>query len=306
MKVIASLATLALATPAFAQTPPRTAHAATPAPPNSPVTRDLNSGPPAPATYLAPPPTTTPATPPAARPAGPPAAAPATSPPHPAASAPPTIVPAATRPAAPHPTTAAPVTTPPHPAAPAPSTSRPAAGPLAAAPAPVRPTTTAPATTPPRPAVSTPSIGRPVATPPSAVPVAIVPAAEVAPPPPSYTVLDAPARAALPFMLDLPADFTIDAERSGPDFKMYAVRRNGAPFVMIYAGPSSQFPIYDGELVQAAGRSSMVVTEDGQRHAMEHLFQRSTSPQEIHSWVASLEGADRALAERIAQSVDVR
>lgn len=299
MKVIASLAALALAAPALAQTAPQTA----PAAPTSPVTRDLNSGPPAPATYLAPAPTTVPATtapaqPAATRPAPSPAtaapstarpiAAPATTPLRPAASAPTTSAPAAAHPAAPRPTTAAPTATTPRPAASAPATTRPAAAPATAAPAPARPAATAPAT---------------------AAPAATVPTTEAAPPappPPSYTVLDAPARTALPFTLDLPAGFMIDAERSGPDFKMYAVRRNGAPFVMIYAGPSSQFPIYDGELVQAAGRSSMVVTEDGQRHAMEHLFQRSTAPQEIHIWVASLEGADRTLAERIAQSVDVR
>lgn len=294
MKVIASLAALALAAPALAQTAPQSA----PAAPASSVTRDLNSGPPAPATYLAPPPTTAPAQPAATQPAAIPAtaasstarptAAPANTPSRPAAAAPATSAPAAAHPATPRPTTGAPAITTPRPAASTPSPTRPAAAPTTAAPAPARPATTPPAT---------------------AVPATTAPATEAAPPappPPSYTVLDAPARDALPFILDLPTGFMIDAERSGPDFKMYAVRRNGAPFVMIYAGPSSQFPIYDGQLVQAAGRSSMVVTEDGQRHAMEHLFQRSTSPQEIHIWVASLEGADRLLAERIAQSVDVR
>ncbi len=290
MKVIASLAVLALATPALSRTPPQTAPAATPAAPTSSVTRDLNSGPPAPATYLAPSPTTAPTVAPAT-PAQPATIRPAASP---AAVAPSTARPAAS-----------PATPPPHPVASAPSSSGPAVA-RPAAPDGVRPTTATPAATPPRPAVSAPAMARPVAAPPTAVPMAIVPAAEVAPPAPSYTVLDAPARTALPFTLNLPPDFMIDAERSGPDFKMYAVRRNGTPFVMIYAGPSSQFPIYDGELVQAAGRSSMVVTEDGQRHAMEHLFQRATAPQEIHIWVASLEGADRILAERIAQSVDVR
>jgi len=75
---------------------------------------------------------------------------------------------------------------------------------------------------------------------------------------------------------------------------------------MIYAGPASQFPIYDGEQVYAAGRASIVVTEGGRRLALEHLFQRQTAPREIHVWVASVEGADRDLAERIGQSVDLR
>ena len=76
---------------------------------------------------------------------------------------------------------------------------------------------------------------------------------------------------------------------------------------MIYAGPASQFPIYSGEVLEAAGRASVVSTEDGQRYAREHLFQREgATPREIHVWTMSLEGADRALAERIAQSVDLR
>lgn len=94
--------------------------------------------------------------------------------------------------------------------------------------------------------------------------------------------------------------------RPGPDFKIYTVRRGQTSFAMIYAGPASQFPIYSGEMVEAGGRASVVATEGQQRHAMEHLFQRQTAPREIHVWTTSLEGADRALAERIAQSVDPR
>ena len=126
------------------------------------------------------------------------------------------------------------------------------------------------------------------------------------PAPPLVTVLNASAIAALPFTVDLPSGFQIDTGRPGPDFRVYTVRRGPQPFVMIYAGPASQFPIYSGEMVEAAGRASVVGIEDGQRHALEHLFQRSTAPREIHIWVSSLEGADRALAESIAQSVDVR
>ena len=51
----------------------------------------------------------------------------------------------------------------------------------------------------------------------------------------------------------------------------------------------------------------MVSTEDGVRHAREHLFLREgVTPREIHVWTMTLDDADRALAERIAQSVDVR
>jgi hypothetical protein len=120
------------------------------------------------------------------------------------------------------------------------------------------------------------------------------------------TVLDASARAALPFTAELPAGFEIVTGRPGPDFQIYTIRRSGRSFVMIYAGPASQFPIYSGQMIEAGGRASVVATEDGQRHAMEHLFQRAAAPREIHVWTMSLEGADRALAEQIAQSVDVR
>lgn len=94
--------------------------------------------------------------------------------------------------------------------------------------------------------------------------------------------------------------------RAGAEASVYTVRRAEQVLVMIYAGPSSQFPIYDGELIRAGGRTSIVVTEGMRRLAMEHLFQRATAPLEVHVWVVSPDGADRDLAERIAQSVDVR
>ena len=124
----------------------------------------------------------------------------------------------------------------------------------------------------------------------------------VAPP----TALSASALAALPFSVTLPAGFQITAGRPGPNFSTYTVRRGAQPFVMIYAGPASQFPIYSGEVVQIAGRASVVTSEGTQRRAIEHLFQRSTAPGEVHVWVTSLEGTDRQIAEQIAQSVDVR
>lgn len=122
----------------------------------------------------------------------------------------------------------------------------------------------------------------------------------------TVTVLDAAARAALPFSVELPAGFQIVTGRPGPDFKIYTIRRGDRSFVMVYAGPASQFPIYSGEQVEAGGRVSVVATEDGQRHAMEHLFQRPDAPREVHVWTMTLDGADRALAEQIAQSVDLR
>lgn len=138
------------------------------------------------------------------------------------------------------------------------------------------------------------------------------PAASAAPPAPTpraaptETVLDAAARAVLPFTIDLPPGFRITTGRPGPDFKIYTVRRGDQSFARIYAGPSSQFPIYSGEMAETTGRASIIATQDGVRHAMEHLFQRDAAPREIHVWIMSLEGADQALAERIAQTVDPR
>lgn len=120
------------------------------------------------------------------------------------------------------------------------------------------------------------------------------------------TVLDSAALAALPFTATLPPGFEIVTGRPGPDFRIYTIRRGAQSFVMIYAGPASQFPIYSGQMVEAGGRASVLSTVDGIRHAVEHLFQRTTAPNEVHIWTMSLDGADRAMAEEIAQSVDVR
>lgn len=277
MKVIVPAAVLLLAGAAHGQTPPAQTPApqATPIPPASTLTRDLNSGPPAPAIYLAPAPA--PATAPMA--VAEPGSTPVTS------AAPPVATPRAT----PAPPPAAIITPTPRPApnsAPAPTT----APPRSVAPTPVLPP-------------STPF------TPPGASPASAptVPLEAVVPPPASsLTVLDSAARAALPFTADLPPGFEIVSGRPGPDFRIYTIRRGAQSFVMVYAGPASQFPIYSGQMVEAGGRASILSTEDGVRHAVEHLFQRPTSPSEIHVWTMSLDGADRDMAEQIALSVDVR
>lgn len=204
-------------------------------------------------------------------------------------------------------------------------------GPPAAArpaPAPAQATTPAPATT--RPAVAPASRPAPVqAAPASAVvhrpapttvaptraPVAAPPVSNRAPasvPPAVSTPAEAPAPAqtpaaavaALPFRIELPSGVQLVEGRGAPDAKVWSVRKAGKTLAMIYAGPSSQFPIYDGEQVTAAGRVTVVVPEGARRIAMEHLFQQAKAPTEIHVWLMSLDGADRDVAERIAQSVD--
>ena len=242
------------------------AQTAPPTPPTSDLTRDLNSGPPVPAAYIAPAPVVTPA--------------PSTG--APAAAAP--IIAAPTGTATSHVT--------PVPATPAPQPRV----------VPVTPPGAAPA-----PRTQPPATGSPARAPTSA-PVAAPEPTTPPPPPnvPTVAVLDAAARAALPFSVSLPPGFEIVTGRPGPDFRIYTIRRGGQSFVMVYAGPASQFPIYSGQMVEAGGRASVVSTEDGVRHALEHLFQRPDAPREIHVWTMSLDGADRAMAEGIAQSVDLR
>ena len=239
----------------------------------SDLTRDLNSAPPSAVQPQRPAPTQTPPPAQASAPQTPPAARATTAP-----------VPRTQPPA-----TQAPVRQPSASQPPAATSPRPSAQNAPGA------TATAPAARPQAPAASAqpqPQAQTPAATsePPAAPPAALTPAAV----------------AALPFRLEMPADAVITASRAGSDANVYAVRRGDRVLLMIYAGPASQFPIFDGQMVRAGGRSSVVVTEGGRRLAMEHLFQRATAPTEIHVWVASPGGADRDLAERIGQSVDVR
>ena len=116
----------------------------------------------------------------------------------------------------------------------------------------------------------------------------------------------ADAAAALPFRIDLPAGFTIEPSDAGPQAKVYAVKRDGRSFVMIYQGPASQFPIYDGQLIDAGGRASVVIEQDGRRRAVEHLFAKDLESRETHVWLSYLDGEDSLLAEQIAQSVEPR
>lgn len=125
-----------------------------------------------------------------------------------------------------------------------------------------------------------------------------------APEAPAPHGLSAAERAALPFRIDLPSGFELVEGRSGPGAHVYSARKAGKTYLMIYAGPSSQFPIYDGEQVTVGGRISVVTSEGPRRIAMEHLFQRSGDPAEIHVWLMAQDGADRDEAERIAQTVD--
>ena len=203
--------------------------------------------------------------------------------------------PAATRPAAPVPTPAPAAAAPIRPAA------APRSTPIQAAPARA---TTAPATVAPSraPSAATPVI---TARTPDPRPVpAQAPAPARAAPPLAPGVLGAAEVAALPFRIELPSGFQLFEGRGAPDARVYSVRRAGKTFAMIYTGSASQFPIYDGEQVTAAGRVSVIVSEGTRRIAMEHLFQQPTAPNEIHVWLMSLSGADRDAAERIAQSVD--
>lgn len=138
----------------------------------------------------------------------------------------------------------------------------------------------------------------------SPAPVATSTPAPAPTPTPALQGLSAAERAALPFIIDLPPGFQLVEGRAAPGAHVYSARKAGKTYLMIYAGPSSQFPIYDGDHVTVGGRVSVVTTEGQRRVAMEHLFQRSAEPAEIHVWVMAQDGADRDEAERIAQTVD--
>ncbi|MBN9479437.1 MAG: hypothetical protein J0I52_04300 [Bordetella sp.] len=196
--------------------------------------------------------------------------------------------PAPTTPALTTPAPAAPASAPPSSPAPAPRPQAQPAGPVpqpapAAAPQPQ-------AASPARPA---PASGAPLRR--------TAPAATPAP-----QGLNADAQAALPFRIDLPPGFELVEGRAAPGARVYSARRAGKTYLMIYAGPSSQFPIYDGDHVTVGGRVSVVTTYGQRRVAMEHLFQRSVEPAEIHVWLMAQDGPDRDEAERIAQTVDPR
>ncbi|MFN4296839.1 MAG: hypothetical protein ACK4FB_08345 [Brevundimonas sp.] len=141
-----------------------------------------------------------------------------------------------------------------------------------------------------------------------------VPASEVEPEPERAQDPDAPppvleilgSQADLAFRVGVPEPFDLVERPSGPDFDMYQVSRGDTPFVSIYVGCCSLFPIYDGRQTEAGGRISILVPEGGANRAVEHLFVRESDGRQIHVWLHSVTGEDRAIAERIAQSVDPR
>lgn len=257
------------------------------------LTRDLNSAPPSAAAPVAPRPSP-PATQSEPQPAQPQPAQPSPAQPSPAPSSP--------AGAAPSRPSAAPATQ----AAPTGSTSSVTRGLNSAPPS----ATPAPRASPPAPAASTvrpasPPAPRPA---PASAP-APAPTTASAAPTPTPTPAAAPAEAAaeaLPFRIDLPEGFEIEPADAGPQAKVYTVRKDGRSFVMIYQGPASQFPIYDGQLIDAGGRASVVIEEDGRRRAVEHLFAKDLESRETHVWLSYLEGPDSAQAEQIAQSVEPR
>lgn len=249
------------------------------------LTRDLNSAPPSAVAPIAPRP------------------APVTAQAAPARPAPSVTPQAAPAPRSQAPSTAA------SPARPAPTGSTSSltrdlnSGPPSATPAP-RPSTPAPTTPVLRPAPApapTPSAEPEPAPAQAATTPATSAPAETAPSDPAEAAVEA-----LPFRIDLPEGFEVEPSDAGPNAKVYTVRKDGRSFVMIYQGPASQFPIYDGELIDAGGRASVVIDEDGRRRAVEHLFAKDLESRETHVWVSYLEGPDAAQAEQIAQSVEPR
>jgi hypothetical protein len=148
-----------------------------------------------------------------------------------------------------------------------------------------------------------PEIETAPATQPGVEPVeAAEPAGTSAPEPAALTVSE---RLALPFRVAMPEGAGLYPGRSGPEFDIFSVRRDGRGLVMIYVGPQSQFPIYSGEQRERAGRRSIIVSEGGRSLALEHLF-RLGDGLELHVWVSAVSDEDRALADAIGQTVEPR
>lgn len=118
--------------------------------------------------------------------------------------------------------------------------------------------------------------------------------------------LNAAAIAALPFDITL-GDAQITERSAGIRAKIYTVSGKDGVMLMIYAGPVSQFPIYDGEQAVVAGRVTTIINQMGKRIAAEHLFRSDNAePAELHVWLMTTDGPQAEQAESIAQSVDLR
>ncbi len=126
-----------------------------------------------------------------------------------------------------------------------------------------------------------------------------------APPEPEPVALTVSERLVLPFRVAMPEGAGLYPGRSGPEFDIFSVRREGRGLLMIYVGPQSQFPIYSGEQRERAGRRSIIVTENGRTLALEHLY-RLRDGVELHVWVSAVSDEDRALADAIGQTVEPR
>lgn len=138
-----------------------------------------------------------------------------------------------------------------------------------------------------------------------AAPEAAVVAEQAARPVPEPAPLTLAERRALPFRVDLPEGAGLYPGRSGPDFDIFSVRREGRGLLMIYVGPQSQFPIYSGDQRERAGRRSIVVNEGGRTLALEHLY-RLRGGGHLHVWVSAVSDDDRALADAIGHTVEPR
>lgn len=136
-------------------------------------------------------------------------------------------------------------------------------------------------------------------------PEAAAVAEPAAPPEPEPAPLTVAERRALPFRVDLPEGAGLYPGRSGPDFDIFSVRREGRGLLMIYVGSQSQFPIYSGDQRERAGRRSIVVTEGGRTLALEHLY-RLRNGVHLHVWVSAVSDEDRALADAIGHTVEPR
>jgi hypothetical protein len=120
--------------------------------------------------------------------------------------------------------------------------------------------------------------------------------------PPS--LVQAATATALPFKIDLPEGFNVQARPNLPeDFDVYDVRKGDAEYVGIYVGNAASFPTKAGVKVEVRSSSLKVAARAGR--VVEYLFwtPKKIWPMQLHVWVQESVGVDAAIADRIAASV---
>ena len=113
----------------------------------------------------------------------------------------------------------------------------------------------------------------------------------------------------LPFSLDLPPGFTVEARPRGPDFDVYDVMKGQVGYVGIYVGNFASFPMQANAKVKPGAAPNIQVAEgvgaDGSPRREYLITNKGGWPGTLHVWTQNPPG-DQATAERIAASVRLK